>query len=82
MSYFSKYGFYILTNNDGVFMSYTKKKESEKSINNAESIALPDQIERIAELAYYRAESRGFEPGYELNDWLEAERELTCCESN
>lgn len=27
----------------------------------------------IAEAAYYRAEQRGFEPGAELEDWLEAE---------
>jgi hypothetical protein len=26
--------------------------------------------------AYYRAEKRGFEPGYELDDWLEAEQEI------
>ena len=31
---------------------------------------------RIAELAYLKAESRGFEPGHELEDWLEAEREF------
>jgi hypothetical protein len=27
----------------------------------------------IAELAYYRAEQRGFDPGHEIKDWLEAE---------
>jgi len=27
----------------------------------------------IAEAAYYCAEKRGFEPGHELEDWLEAE---------
>lgn len=31
---------------------------------------------RIAEAAYWRAERRGFEPGHELDDWLEAEREV------
>ncbi|HZP10806.1 MAG TPA: DUF2934 domain-containing protein [Nevskiaceae bacterium] len=31
---------------------------------------------RIAREAYYRAERRGFAPGKELDDWLEAEREL------
>jgi DUF2934 family protein len=31
---------------------------------------------RIAEAAYWRAERRGFTPGGELNDWLEAEREV------
>jgi hypothetical protein len=32
--------------------------------------------QRIAEAAYWRAERRGFEPGHELDDWLEAEREI------
>jgi hypothetical protein len=31
---------------------------------------------RIAEAAYWRAERRGFTPGGELQDWLEAEREI------
>ncbi len=30
----------------------------------------------IAEAAYRRAEQRGFEPGYELSDWLAAEAEV------
>lgn len=32
--------------------------------------------QRIAWLAYSKAEKRGFEPGYELGDWLEAEAEV------
>lgn len=31
---------------------------------------------RIAERAYWRAERRNFAPGQELDDWLEAEREV------
>lgn len=31
---------------------------------------------RIAEAAYFRAEKRGFAPGYEMRDWIEAEREI------
>jgi hypothetical protein len=31
---------------------------------------------RIALAAYLRAEARGFEPGRELDDWLDAEREV------
>jgi len=31
----------------------------------------------VAVNAYYRAEKRGFEPGHELDDWYEAEREIT-----
>jgi hypothetical protein len=30
----------------------------------------------IAEAAYYRAEKRGFVPGGELQDWLEAEAQM------
>jgi hypothetical protein len=30
----------------------------------------------VAANAYYRAEKRGFEPGHELDDWYEAEREI------
>jgi sterol desaturase/sphingolipid hydroxylase (fatty acid hydroxylase superfamily) len=30
----------------------------------------------IAEAAYYKAERRGFKPGWELADWVEAEREI------
>ena len=29
----------------------------------------------IAEVAYLKAESRGFIPGYEVDDWLAAEQE-------
>ena len=36
----------------------------------------PEDLHRwIAEAAYYRAERRGFEPGYEIEDWLAAEAE-------
>ena len=30
----------------------------------------------IAEVAYYRSERRGFEPGHEMEDWLSAEAEV------
>ena len=30
----------------------------------------------IAEIAYFRAQSRGFEPGHEEEDWLAAEAEV------
>lgn len=30
----------------------------------------------IAETAYYKAQQRGFQPGYEQRDWLEAEAEV------
>ena len=31
----------------------------------------------IAEAAYFRAERRHFEPGHELEDWLQAEAEIS-----
>lgn len=38
---------------------------------------LPANLEHmIAEAAYYRAEKRNFNPGYELLDWLEAKKEI------
>jgi len=35
-----------------------------------------DELFRIAEGAYYKAEARGYEPGHEIQDWLEAEAEM------
>ncbi|MFM9888736.1 MAG: DUF2934 domain-containing protein [Burkholderiales bacterium] len=35
-----------------------------------------EQWRRIAEAAYFRAERRGFCPGCEMDDWLDAEREI------
>ena len=35
-----------------------------------------DRQQRIATIAYYKAEARGFEPGYEMEDWLAAEAEI------
>lgn len=44
------------------------------------SEAVPDangsREDRIAVLAYYKAERRGFSGEHELDDWLEAEREI------
>ena len=35
-----------------------------------------DLCVRIAVRAYYKAEARGYEPGHEIQDWLEAEAEI------
>ncbi|WP_036302659.1 DUF2934 domain-containing protein [Methylotenera sp. L2L1] len=40
------------------------------------SSAIDDKLLHIAVTAYYKAESRGFEPGHEIQDWLEAEAEV------
>jgi hypothetical protein len=57
-----------------------KNVEDEVSSDTQESdnaINFTDHDAKVAELAYYKAESRGFEPGRELDDWLDAEQELT-----
>jgi hypothetical protein len=41
-----------------------------------EQLIYKDRDARIAEAAYLRAAQRGFSPGYELDDWLAAEREI------
>jgi len=41
------------------------------------NMGLPEEREyMIAEAAYYRAERRGFAPGSEMEDWLQAETEI------
>lgn len=38
--------------------------------------------EQIAVCAYFKAETRGYVPGFELQDWLEAEAELRANEGS
>ena len=42
----------------------------------AEQPAPEDVRRRIEMQAYFKAKARGFQPGYEMQDWLEAEREV------
>ena len=44
-----------------------------RGLDEAEEARLRDEI---AKAAYYRAEKRGFTPGYEERDWVEAEAEV------
>jgi hypothetical protein len=37
---------------------------------------MEDRLKYLSTAAYYRAEARGFEPGQELDDWLEAEQKF------
>ncbi len=65
----------------------TKRKVSGAS---APAVTRPDRSatdpnnrqEHIAMAAYYRAEARGFVPGLELDDWLDAETEYNANEEN
>ena len=54
----------------------SKEKSSTKEIATKE-LSVEDRCCLVAELAYYKAEARGFEPGHELEDWLSAEAEVT-----
>jgi hypothetical protein len=67
------------------------KKDSISPVKNDESAPLASESsnlapvsgestlsreQRIAEIAYFRAEQRGFEPGDDIRDWLDAEAEV------
>jgi len=52
----------------------TQTQASQSSMLGAEHSEQTYQS-NIAEIAYLKAESRGFIPGYELDDWLAAEQE-------
>lgn len=44
---------------------------------NAKTTISNEEIYRqIAETAYFKAKARGFEPGGEVRDWIEAETEI------
>ena len=43
----------------------------------ARSELSPEEVYRlIQEAAYFKAKARGFEPGHEVQDWIEAEQEV------
>ncbi|MEE4376117.1 MAG: DUF2934 domain-containing protein [Candidatus Competibacteraceae bacterium] len=54
-----------------------KAKTTAAESASAQNKATPEERNsRIAEIAYLKAEQRGFEAGQEENDWLEAEQEV------
>lgn len=54
---------------------HTNLQQSEADSADAKTAA-PDRWQRIQSRAYEIAQARGFTPGAELNDWLQAEREI------
>lgn len=50
-------------------------KES-KSNHQPLNTVFVSKINDIATRAYYKAEARGYEPGNEIQDWLDAEAEM------
>jgi hypothetical protein len=59
-------------------MVAAKPKKGNLELHPASGPAFsPQERDRlIARAAYFRAEKRGFAPGYELQDWTEAEAEV------
>ena len=55
----------------GAAQAHPSKKVESMSGNNDCPL---EQI--IAEAAYFRAEQRGFAPGHEISDWLQAEADV------
>jgi hypothetical protein len=52
------------------------KDESQAVADAATELSADERRRMIAELAYYRAERRGFAHGDAVADWLEAEQEV------
>jgi hypothetical protein len=65
---------------DGVVGEVPPQNDVQITGNTLQHRELPSLSEsreaRIAEAAYWRAERRGFEPGHDIDDWLNAEREV------
>lgn len=57
----------------------TRKRNEAMQINAPQSVEIDYDLYRqsVAEAAYYKAEKRGFIPGFEAQDWVEAEAEYS-----
>jgi hypothetical protein len=53
-----------------------RRPERETSGNTAAELSPEDVYNLIAESAYFKAKARGFAPGHEVQDWIEAEQEV------
>jgi hypothetical protein len=53
--------------------------EENKSLSlGCNGVLDPDTFyEMVKERAFFKAEKRGFEPGHEMEDWIEAEKEIS-----
>jgi len=55
-------------------MAVAASKKEERS--SAAPLSAEEIYRMIREAAYFKAEARGFAPGVELQDWLDAEKEV------
>jgi len=62
--------------NDTAPKAKTVRTRASKVPSRAATVTAEERRQLIAAAAYYRAETRGFEPGHEDEDWLLAEREI------
>lgn len=51
----------------------TSKKKSASASRGSSLISPRERYEMIATMAFYRAEQRNFEPGHDVEDWLDCE---------
>ena len=74
----------LLTKNHIPMFGIESKSKGEAKPNQKSSatqiipkeLSSEDRYCQVSELAYYKAEARGFETGHELEDWLSAEAEV------
>lgn len=50
--------------------------ERETSANTQAGLSPEEVYKLIQESAYFKAKARGFAPGHEVQDWIEAEQEV------
>ena len=54
-----------------------KSAVAKKAANTGQNLfSQRDRYEMIGKMAYFRAEKRGFEPGWEQDDWYESEKRV------
>jgi DUF2934 family protein len=53
-----------------------RSPERESSGNTQPKLSPEDVYKLIQESAYFKAKARGFAPGHEVQDWIEAEQEV------
>ena len=59
------------------YLSSMKENLRNTPVHNIRNMnSKEDRQQRIATAAYYRAEQRGFNSGHEIQDWLEAEKDM------
>lgn len=54
----------------------TQSSKATKSSSRTFEISAEERWRMIATAAYLKAEARNFAPGYETDDWLQAEKEV------